>query len=1041
VVFLLKRFHVIRLNARCKDGTVAKGSLCCTEKCLEKEMGKKEQKAEKPASTKKKISSDKSSSMMEIINGKGGKGDFDKMTKILASMSKADLSKVVNVLDEKTRTFKLDTRNENSMKQYERLSVAYGYARDALENKIEESKTKNKSLPVKHEEFKDFDKAIDILGAKVTIVGKASKAESLKTLNKVSEERARIYNEFPMLKKLDISEYKIDDEALGRHGGAAKFDSSDNSMTLLSNSASRGKNAAVPKGSKAKNDRYGVRQLSGTSLSDLYRHEVGHAALQQLTTKEERNAIYASWKGVSHSFGGGSDLYNKIEGQVSEYATKTPDECFSEMFSMATNGHEFDNDFYPEMVAPLKRILSRTKLNSVMIDNNLKNVIQAAFETSLSSSLNTIKLNYKCPEGKYVPNSFSCGETKAEAAKNMKNERRLKREAKKAKKEGKSLEVSKVSEAIKQVKVEKESGKVSKESVDNLKEVLGKNDLITNKPNKSVKLSAKDRDTISAYSGFKYTSINNYMNGVYMGFTEKQLNEVRSDITDLNRIIENNKIDSDLTVWRGLSGQSKLNFLSCIKGTKEGDNFEYKGFVSTSPDKSVSDRFASYEKKPYMMKINIPAGSNAMDITRFSAGKKSGESEILITSNSTFKLEKIEKIKGGGTLYHVSLLPRTKKEALNDTTRPEKESKTYESVGSDPIEKMRFDYFVRGDHIFDDREVEKHRNEVEKLSTERDKIYKTYSLDLKSSEKKKIMSQMKAIDEKRDAAIEKRANAEKALIVEDLKEMSIAQRIAYRDVLQNIVRNQSDPGTSEGRARQALQMEQLYAATDFIKEHGDRLKMEVSHKKFNKVSDAEKEMGLKINITEESALSNPKVCLDTLNIIGKERSRMLNEFPALKELDLPEIALADSELGSYLATYNPSSKKLTFHYNASLERVVKRRSRKDEIKGCAIDGLVGTYCHEVGHAVQYQLFTPDENSLIRKEWKEKKLDKESVDKSFGAYNANSNNIKRAISSYAITDEDECVAEMFSMMTNGKEVNRDLLPSAYDAINRVLRRKE
>ncbi|KYC55344.1 MAG: ADP-ribosyltransferase exoenzyme [Candidatus Methanofastidiosum methylothiophilum] len=161
-----------------------------------------------------------------------------------------------------------------------------------------------------------------------------------------------------------------------------------------------------------------------------------------------------------------------------------------------------------------------------------------------------IKLNYRCKEGTVEEGSFSCGNNPQEAKKNYEEQ-------------------------------QKEKLPSDKSSV------------LHEKPTTKNKLSAKEKDIISEYTRFKYAPINQYLFGKQLNFSPKQEAEIKQNINDLSNIINNNKIDEDTKVYRGLAGQSKEDFLKMIKKVKPGNSISYKGFMSTSPDKSIGERFAT----------------------------------------------------------------------------------------------------------------------------------------------------------------------------------------------------------------------------------------------------------------------------------------------------------------------------------------------------------------------------------------------------------------------------------------------------------------
>ncbi|MFA5765922.1 MAG: ADP-ribosyltransferase [Bacilli bacterium] len=253
-----------------------------------------------------------------------------------------------------------------------------------------------------------------------------------------------------------------------------------------------------------------------------------------------------------------------------------------------------------------------------------------------------IKLNYRCKEGTVEEGSFSCGKTPQEAKKNYEEQ-------------------------------QKEKLPSDKSSV------------LHEKPTTKNKLSAKEKDIISEYTGFKYAPINQYLFGKQLNFSPKQEAEINQNINNLTNIINNNKINTSMKVYRGLTGQSKEEFLKMIKNVKPGNSFEYAGFTSTSPDKSIGERFATWgnKGKTVLLEIDLPKDSNAMDISKHTASKKYGETEILVAPGFELVLNKVEKNKGSD-IYHLTY-KQSKKETNENVTESKQPLNVKAGSGLDKI--------------------------------------------------------------------------------------------------------------------------------------------------------------------------------------------------------------------------------------------------------------------------------------------------------------------------------------------------------------------
>ena len=92
----------------------------------------------------------------------------------------------------------------------------------------------------------------------------------------------------------------------------------------------------------------------------------------------------------------------------------------------------------------------------------------------------SIKLNYKCKEGTVEEGSFSCGNTPQEAKKNYEKQQKEKLPS-------------------------------------------DKSGVLHEKPTTKNKLSAKEKDVISEYTGFKYAPINQYLFGKQLNLTANKI--------------------------------------------------------------------------------------------------------------------------------------------------------------------------------------------------------------------------------------------------------------------------------------------------------------------------------------------------------------------------------------------------------------------------------------------------------------------------------------------------------------------------------------
>jgi hypothetical protein len=348
---------------------------------------------------------------------------------------------------------------------------------------------------------------------------------------------------------------------------------------------------------------------------------------------------------------------------------------------------------------------------------DLHELIQIAFEKSLESGNSRVKLNYRCPKGRYVPDSFSCGKTKEEAEKNIKIEKKLKKEEEKVKKEPKEVKDTKIVEVAKAIeKVKKE--KASKESVSELKDVVsgmkkpslefskitvteGETYLRYQSPIKiekitndtvaySFKLGGEVQSVEKPISEFKSFSdgyfskfseiprikhtndlINDeekknafarYTGGSYENINKKLLGkltdadlplnereEVNSYISQMDGVMKQAAFPEETIVYSGLGKRASafLDEMCPPKTCGEGNEFELKGFTSTSIDKKVTEMFGS----GIILEIKVPVGAKALSLEPISTFPH--EKEVLLNRGSKFKVMKSEMIGEGKEKHRV----------------------------------------------------------------------------------------------------------------------------------------------------------------------------------------------------------------------------------------------------------------------------------------------------------------------------------------------------------------------------------------------------
>lgn len=147
-------------------------------------------------------------------------------------------------------------------------------------------------------------------------------------------------------------------------------------------------------------------------------------------------------------------------------------------------------------------------------------------------------------------------------------------------------------------------------------------------------LNEKEIEAIQEYQGAAYADINKGLR------TDGNLSkDDKETIKNLDNALENNKLDRDTVLYRGL----KQNEVDKLMNTKEGQTITDKGYQSTSTAKNVASSFArnDYQNGPksVIAKYNVPKGTNAIHVPSMnrSTGTKSikdKEKEVLLGRNT-----------------------------------------------------------------------------------------------------------------------------------------------------------------------------------------------------------------------------------------------------------------------------------------------------------------------------------------------------------------------------------------------------------------------
>ena len=144
-----------------------------------------------------------------------------------------------------------------------------------------------------------------------------------------------------------------------------------------------------------------------------------------------------------------------------------------------------------------------------------------------------------------------------------------------------------------------------------------------------MKLTSDEKDALKEYSGSAYGPINEALR-----FTEDIDDHSDALIKHLDSAIGKGVTDQNLTVYRGVD-ESYARTLE-RRNLRPDDSINEAGFLSTSTRKDVARRFLGWEGGGMLLKIHVPAGSNALDMRPYS--KSPDEHEILLPRGAELRV-------------------------------------------------------------------------------------------------------------------------------------------------------------------------------------------------------------------------------------------------------------------------------------------------------------------------------------------------------------------------------------------------------------------
>jgi hypothetical protein len=131
-----------------------------------------------------------------------------------------------------------------------------------------------------------------------------------------------------------------------------------------------------------------------------------------------------------------------------------------------------------------------------------------------------------------------------------------------------------------------------------------------------------------------YLRTGTYMNDFYVGSVASDA-DLDRHIKDLDSVIDSAPLlESDLTLYRGVSGKLADNLLTL----QPGDSFEDKGYSSTSYDKGIATQFS---KGGATIVITESKGSKGLDVDRL-FDEEAFEFEVVLARNTKFTVDRVE---------------------------------------------------------------------------------------------------------------------------------------------------------------------------------------------------------------------------------------------------------------------------------------------------------------------------------------------------------------------------------------------------------------
>ena len=159
-------------------------------------------------------------------------------------------------------------------------------------------------------------------------------------------------------------------------------------------------------------------------------------------------------------------------------------------------------------------------------------------------------------------------------------------------------------------------------------------------------LTESEAQSTGLYTNGSYYDMNQPTRaGTAFGMLDKRTVD---KIHDLDRAIDKSPLKENMELYRGISAHSAREMFGG-DGLKVGALIQDKGFVSTSKDLSVADKWADRTDNAGMRGVRViieaKAGQRGLDATKFSVDSK--EKEVILPRDSQFTVIGVKEVNHG----------------------------------------------------------------------------------------------------------------------------------------------------------------------------------------------------------------------------------------------------------------------------------------------------------------------------------------------------------------------------------------------------------